>query len=131
MTSGGDDPDHDLGPEEKDRLEKELRAQALEALLAGDARERSKLLDRATDSPGRRGVPSSPPAYRLRPSFSARARKSCLFFFENRIAQRNRLLADTGPLYRDTGPLYCVTARLYGCRRERSEERRVGKECRL
>lgn len=46
---GGDDPDHDLSPEEKDVLEKELRARAREALFEGDAHERRKLLDRATE----------------------------------------------------------------------------------
>jgi len=46
---GGDDPDHDLSPDEKDLLERELRALARKALFEGDVRERRKLLDRATE----------------------------------------------------------------------------------
>ena len=44
---GGDDPDHDLSPEEKDRLERKLREQARKLLAQGKAKESKKLLNRA------------------------------------------------------------------------------------
>ncbi len=44
---GGDDPDHDLSPEEKDRLERKLREKARKLLVQGKAREGKKLQNRA------------------------------------------------------------------------------------
>jgi hypothetical protein len=44
---GGDDPDHDLTAEEKDRLERQLRKQARELLARGQAKQSKKLLNRA------------------------------------------------------------------------------------
>ena len=46
-TLGGDDPDHQLSPEEKDRLERELRKIARRLLAEGKAKESKKLLNRA------------------------------------------------------------------------------------
>jgi hypothetical protein len=43
-TLGGDDPKHDLTPEEKDRAEAALRKNARQALREGRPRER-KILD--------------------------------------------------------------------------------------
>jgi len=48
-TIGGDDPDHDLSPEEKDRLEAELREQAKKKLQEGRRKERNKLNNRARE----------------------------------------------------------------------------------
>ncbi len=44
---GGDDPDHDLSPEDKDRLERKLREKARKLLAQGKAKESKKLLNRA------------------------------------------------------------------------------------
>ncbi len=44
---GGDDPDHDLSPEDKDRLERKLREKARKLLTQGKAKESKKLLNRA------------------------------------------------------------------------------------
>ena len=44
---GGDDPDHDLSPEDKDRLERKLREEARKLLSQGKARQSKKLLNRA------------------------------------------------------------------------------------
>ncbi len=44
---GGDDPDHDLPPEEKDRLERKLRKEARKLLAEGQAKRSKKLLNRA------------------------------------------------------------------------------------
>ncbi len=46
---GGDDPDHDLDPREKDKLERELRKKAREMRGGGQAKERAKLLARAVE----------------------------------------------------------------------------------
>jgi len=46
-TLGGDDPDHQISPEEKDRLERELREKARKLLAAGKAKESKKLMNRA------------------------------------------------------------------------------------
>jgi hypothetical protein len=46
-TLGGDDPDHQLSPEEKDRLERELRKEARRLLMEKRSKESKKLLNRA------------------------------------------------------------------------------------
>lgn len=46
-TLGGDDPDHQLPADEKDRRERELRKEAREQLAAGRPKEAKKLNDRA------------------------------------------------------------------------------------
>lgn len=46
-TIGGDDPEHELAPEEKDRREKELRLAAKEALKEKKAKLRRELENRA------------------------------------------------------------------------------------
>ena len=48
-TIGGDDPDHDLPPDEKDKLEQELRAQARQHLKAARAKESRKLVNKAVN----------------------------------------------------------------------------------
>lgn len=57
-TLGGDDDQHDLPPEEKDRIEREFRAKARRLLLSGQTRARRELQNRATNisrRPSRRG----------------------------------------------------------------------------
>jgi len=44
---GGDDPDHDLSPEEKDRIERRLRENARKLLAQGETKESRKLMNRA------------------------------------------------------------------------------------
>lgn len=44
---GGDDPDHELPPAEKDQRERELRKEARQQLAAGQPKESKRLLDRA------------------------------------------------------------------------------------
>jgi hypothetical protein len=46
-TLGGDDPDHDLSDEEKDRRERELRRDARDLLEKDKAKENKRLLNRA------------------------------------------------------------------------------------
>ena len=48
-TLGGDDPHHDLGADEKDRIEAELRREALALLRLGDHRELKRRLARANE----------------------------------------------------------------------------------
>jgi hypothetical protein len=48
-TLGGDDPAHDLSPEEKDRLEKKLRQEAEELRKSGDPRGRKRKLAQAIE----------------------------------------------------------------------------------
>jgi hypothetical protein len=48
-TLGGDDPDHDLTPEEKDKIERQLRLEGRELLKQGRAKERKKLDARAVE----------------------------------------------------------------------------------
>ena len=47
--SRGDDPDHDLSDDEKDRREAELRRQARELKAAGKAKQSRQKLDRAVE----------------------------------------------------------------------------------
>jgi hypothetical protein len=47
-TIGGDDPAHDLDPDEKDRFERELRKSARE-LVGRDIRRRRRLLAQANE----------------------------------------------------------------------------------
>jgi uncharacterized small protein (DUF1192 family) len=49
MTLGGDDPSHDLTPEEKDKEEKNLRERARSLLGGKEKKERTKLLNRANE----------------------------------------------------------------------------------
>ncbi|HVC94180.1 MAG TPA: hypothetical protein VND64_10845 [Pirellulales bacterium] len=46
-TLGGDDPDHQLPADEKERRERELRAEARQHLLSGEPKECKRLNDRA------------------------------------------------------------------------------------
>lgn len=48
-TIGGDDPAHQISKEDKDRLERALRAEARELLARGKARERKERENRATN----------------------------------------------------------------------------------
>ena len=48
-TLGGDDPDHDLSPEEKDQREKELRKEGKSLRRRGKPKEAKKKFDRATE----------------------------------------------------------------------------------
>jgi hypothetical protein len=48
-TIGGDDPAHDLSPEEKDRREKELREEGKALRKRGKPRDAKKKFDRATE----------------------------------------------------------------------------------
>jgi hypothetical protein len=48
-TLGGDDPSHDLSPEQKDKAEKELREEARKLLGGKNKKERSKKLNRANE----------------------------------------------------------------------------------
>lgn len=48
-TIGGDDLNHDLSPQEKDQLEKELREKARDMIKKGKSRERKKYMDRAQE----------------------------------------------------------------------------------
>jgi hypothetical protein len=49
MTLGGDDPSHDLTPQEKDKEEKRLREQARKLLEGKDKKKRTQLLNRANE----------------------------------------------------------------------------------
>lgn len=48
-TIGGNDPNHDLTEQEKEGLERSLRAKAREMIRQGKAKERKKMIDRAQD----------------------------------------------------------------------------------
>jgi hypothetical protein len=48
-TLGGDDPSHDLTPDEKDQEERRLREAARKLLDGRDKRERTKKLNRANE----------------------------------------------------------------------------------
>jgi hypothetical protein len=48
-TLGGDDEAHDFSPDDKDKLEKDLRKEADELRKKGKAKERQKKLDRANE----------------------------------------------------------------------------------
>lgn len=48
-TLGGDDPLHDLSPEEKDRIEKKLREEARKLRLRGKHKEGKKKEHRANE----------------------------------------------------------------------------------
>jgi hypothetical protein len=48
-TLGGDDPSHDLTPEQKDREERKLREEARHLLGGKDKKERNKKLNRANE----------------------------------------------------------------------------------
>ena len=48
-TIGGEDPAHDLPPEQKDRLERELREKARKLTGEGKRKERNKKLNRANE----------------------------------------------------------------------------------
>jgi hypothetical protein len=48
-TLGGDDPSHDLSPEEKDKIEKHLREEARKLLGGQNRKERNKKLNRANE----------------------------------------------------------------------------------
>ncbi len=48
-TVGGDDADHDLSREEKDRLEAELRARARKVFKRGNKKERDRLINRSNE----------------------------------------------------------------------------------
>jgi len=48
-TLGGNDPSHDLTPEEKDREEKKLREEARKLLDGKNKKERTKKLNRANE----------------------------------------------------------------------------------
>jgi hypothetical protein len=48
-TLGGDDPLHDLPPEEKDRIEKQLRAEGRKLRLRGKHKEGKQKENRATE----------------------------------------------------------------------------------
>ena len=48
-TLKGDDPDHGLPEEEKDRIEGKLRAEAKQDQKAGKARDRMRKLNRASN----------------------------------------------------------------------------------
>jgi hypothetical protein len=49
VTLGGDDPSHDLTPEQKDQAERRLREEARKHLDGKDKRERTKKLNRANE----------------------------------------------------------------------------------
>jgi len=48
-TIGGEDINHDLATDEKDRLEKELRAEARKLMLTGKKKKRKSLLNQANE----------------------------------------------------------------------------------
>ena len=48
-TIGGEDISHDLSAEEKDRLEKKIRAQARKLMLTGNKKKRKSLLNQANE----------------------------------------------------------------------------------
>jgi hypothetical protein len=48
-TLGGDDPAHDLSPEEKDQEERRLRQETRHLLGGRNKRERTKMLNRANE----------------------------------------------------------------------------------
>jgi len=48
-TLGGEDPLHDLSPDQKDKEEKKLREEARKLLGSGDRKERLKKLNRANE----------------------------------------------------------------------------------
>jgi len=48
-TLGGDDPEHDLPPEEKDRREKALRLEGRHLRKEGKPKDARRKLDRATE----------------------------------------------------------------------------------
>lgn len=48
-TLGGNDPGHDLSPEDKDREERRLRAEARRLLGAANKKERNRKLNRAIE----------------------------------------------------------------------------------
>jgi hypothetical protein len=48
-TMGGDDPSHDLSPQEKDKLEKKLREEARKLLGGKNKKDRTKKLNRANE----------------------------------------------------------------------------------
>ena len=48
-TIGGEDSHHDFSPEAKDKLEKELRAEARRLMLNGKKKKRKSLLNQASE----------------------------------------------------------------------------------
>jgi hypothetical protein len=48
-TLGGEDPGHDLSPEEKDKQEKKLREEARKLIGGKNAKERTRKLNRAIE----------------------------------------------------------------------------------